>query len=67
LSVQHSRLVDYARCYQLGLILMIIVIIPTVSLRLLQVESLAINIGIGSVSCLIAYLMGFFLLKQNSK
>lgn len=58
------RFIDYARCYQLGLSLAMIVLIPTALLRLLGGGSPGLNIIVGCVSCLAAYMIGLLLLAK---
>ena len=59
------KFIDYAHCYHPGLCMSMIVLIPVISLRMLSINSLIINITIGSIFCLIAYLIGMFLVMQD--
>jgi O-antigen/teichoic acid export membrane protein len=61
------RFIDYARCYQLGLSLAMIVFIPTVLLRLLGAEAIVLNIIVGCASCLAAYMIGLLLTAKTKQ
>lgn len=58
---------DYLRSYRIGMLISLIVVVMTVPLKLLQTESLILSIGVGGLSCLIAYFVGFMMIRHSDK